>query len=193
MSSGDHLALPAWEALVVDAAGTAIDFWGFKDSHGRIWALLYMRGQSLTAAELQAALGLSKGAVSLALRELEHWHVVQRVRSLGSRSWRYEAETDFMTMISRVISEREAALLNRLRGQLERAEAEALAAKIPGEVLERLRRLRQLAQLSEQALGAFLSTAQLDARGVAQALNRRVRETVSSALRGRRRRGDKKK
>src|SRR6476661_6372016 len=60
-ASAGHLE--PWEALVVDAVGNTIDFWRFKRNHGRVWALLYLRGKPSSAAEIQRALGLSKGAV----------------------------------------------------------------------------------------------------------------------------------
>ena len=41
-----------WEALVVDAVGSVIDFWKFKRNQGRVWALLYLRGRALSAAEI---------------------------------------------------------------------------------------------------------------------------------------------
>ena len=36
--------LPRWEALTTDAVGNVIEFWGFKHNQGRVWALLYLRG-----------------------------------------------------------------------------------------------------------------------------------------------------
>src|ERR1700726_1085527 len=86
--------LEPWEALVVDAVGSVIEFWGFKSNHGRIWALLYLRGTPLSALQLQTELGLSKGAVSMVTRELEQWGVVNRVRVPGAHSWLFDAETN---------------------------------------------------------------------------------------------------
>src|SRR5437870_5171843 len=80
--------LEPWEALVVDAVGNTIDFWRFKRNHGRVWALLYLRGRALSAAEIQEALGLSKGAVSMVTREIESWGVIHRARAPGDATWR---------------------------------------------------------------------------------------------------------
>ena len=74
------------ECQAADAVGNFIEFWGFKRNHGRIWALLYLQGQPLTAAELQSRLGLSKGGVSMMTRELERWGVIHRRRPPGARS-----------------------------------------------------------------------------------------------------------
>ena len=102
----DGGTLNAWEVLVVNAVGSVIEFWGFKRNQGRVWALLYLRDQALTAAEIEKELDLSKGGVSMLIRDLERWGVVLRVRTPGDASWRYRAETDLLQMARRVIEER---------------------------------------------------------------------------------------
>ena len=155
--------LEPWEALVVDAVGNVIEFWQFKRNHGRVWALLYLRGRALSAGELQGALGLSKGAVSMLARELEQWRVVRRVRTPGDDVGRYAAETDLMRMVNRVISEREATLVETVKNDLEEAEHLMKAqGGVPTEVQDRLRRMKTLANIVDRALRAFLSTARLD-------------------------------
>lgn len=162
--------LRPWEALVVDAVGNLIEFWNFKRNQGRVWALLYLRGRALTAAQIQSTLGLSKGAVSMLVRELEQWSVVVRVRSPHDDAWRFAAETELMKMIGRVISERERGLVQSVREDLERAERVARDDDVPREVLDRLRRMRTLAVFVEKALRVFVDTARFDAIGVLDVL-----------------------
>jgi HTH-type transcriptional regulator, glycine betaine synthesis regulator len=163
--------LAPWEALVIDAVGNTIDFWRFKRNHGRVWALLYLRGRPLAAADVQEELGLSKGGVSMVTRELEGWGVVRRVRTPGDATWRFVAETDLMKMIRRVIEDREAAFVARVREDLEDAEAMAReAGDVPAEVLARVARMRTLAVLVDKALRAFILTARLDVVGAANVL-----------------------
>lgn len=163
--------LQVFEAIVVEAVGRVIEFWGFKRNQGCVWALLYLRGRPLSAQELQEELDLSKGAVSMLTRELEHWGVIRRVRAPGETVWRFAAETDLKRMIGRVVKEREAGMLARVREDLE--EAEALARRsgdVPKEVLARLSRLRILAALAENAVRLFVDTAQLNARPALEVL-----------------------
>jgi len=162
--------LAPWEALVVDAVGNVIDFWQFKRNQGRVWALLYLRGRPHNAQDLQEALGLSKGAVSILVRELEQWQIVRRVRTPADGTWRYEAEVDLMKMVRKVIEEREASLVTRVRRDLERAEKIAKEAGAPKEARQRLERMRKLSSLVEKALLAFLKTARLDVLGAFQIL-----------------------
>ena len=162
-------ALSSWEALVADAVGTVIAFWGFKHNQGRLWALLYLRGRAMTAGELQDALGLSKGAVSILTRELTAWGVVHKVKGPGRAHYSYCCETDLMAMISRVIRAREAGMLARVRADLDEAYAEARRdARISPAGLERLKRLRTLATMVERAVFTFSRSARMD---VGQALS----------------------
>ena len=164
-------SLPAWESMVSDAVGNAIEFWGFKRNMGRVWALLYLRGEPMTAAELQDALELSKGAVSMIVRELEQWEVIRRVRSSGSSSWSFVAETDLMRMVATVIRAREAGIIARVHADLEQAAEKAREnGGARPESLDRLGRIRALAVLMEQAVAIFLQTAQLNMAEVASIL-----------------------
>ena len=154
----------------MDVVGEVIAFWGFKHNHGRIWALLYLRDASLTAAELQEILDLSKGAVSMLTRDLEEWEIIHHDLEPATGTRRYAANTDMMRMIARVIHRREAGIIHQAYAALQAAEAEAAAAGASPETLERIRRMRQLAEFMDQALGVFTRTARLDLRRLVGAL-----------------------
>jgi DNA-binding transcriptional regulator GbsR (MarR family) len=87
---------------VADAVGALMEFWGFKRLMGRVWTLLYLRGEPLSAAELCEQLEISSGAASMTLAEMEHWGVVVRSRKAGDRREYFEAEADIWRMISRL-------------------------------------------------------------------------------------------
>lgn len=161
--------LQPWEARAVHAVGEIIGFWGFKPNQGRVWALLYLRGQALSAAEIQTELGLSKGAVSMITRELEQWGVLRRSRG-RSRAWRFEAEQDLLGMVRRVLERRERPLLASVLAELAAAEAAASAAPRGPDELDRLARVRHVAELFDRALQTFLLTAHLDLEDTAAAL-----------------------
>jgi HTH-type transcriptional regulator, glycine betaine synthesis regulator len=83
--------LPPWESIAVEAVGHVIEFWGFKHNQGRLWALLYLRAEAMSATQLEEQLGLSKGGVSMLVRDLERWGVVHRVRQPGAGAWHYRS------------------------------------------------------------------------------------------------------
>jgi HTH-type transcriptional regulator, glycine betaine synthesis regulator len=160
------------ELVVSDVVGRLIEFWGFKRNMGRVWSVLYLSPQPLSAEDLRELLQLSSGAVSMTLSELSRWGVVRKVWIQGERKDFFAAEVQLWKMISRVFNEREkieilAAIeafeeilpdLERMRKDPDpevRARAELQH--------ERITHLLDLSKLGQRLLDALLSTAKLDA------------------------------
>ncbi len=176
-SEREPRALTASEIAVSDVIGRLIEFWGFKRNMGRVWSVLYLSPDPLSAEDLRHLLRLSSGAVSMTLSELSRWGVVRKVWVQGERKDFFVAEVQLWRMISRVFNEREkveivsaieafeAALraLDRAKsGPSSRplTEAEARRAELQR---ERITNLLELAKLGQGLLDALLSTAKLDA------------------------------
>ncbi len=160
------------EVIVTDLIGRLIEFWGFKRNMGRIWAVLYLSPEPMSARDLQDVLKLSSGAVSMTLNELLRWGVVKKVWSPGQRRDYFAAEVQLWKMISRVMAEREGG---EISAAIEACE-EALASlqehlESDDEKVRERAKLQQtrivallgLAKLGKQLLDALLSTAKLDA------------------------------
>jgi DNA-binding transcriptional regulator GbsR (MarR family) len=170
-SSREGRTLWPSEALVSDVVGRLIEFWGFKRNMGRVWTVLYLSPDPMSAEDLRRALTLSSGAVSMTLSELSRWGVVRKVWVQGERKDFYTAEVQLWRMISRVFSEREKAeiaaaidaLGEALRG-LDRIEANDPQTRARVTLQrERIKNLLELAKLGQQLLDALLATAKLDA------------------------------
>ncbi len=160
------------EALVSDAIGRLIEFWGFKRNMGRLWAILYLSERPLSAPELQERLQLSSGGVSMTLSELLRWGVVKKVWIQGERRDHYEAEGNFWKMISRVFAERERVEILDAIDAMEDAlkYAEGRAKKGPaGEKArathqqDRIEQLLALAWVGKQLVDGLISDAKVDA------------------------------
>ena len=149
---------------VADAVGALMEFWGFRRVMGRVWTLLYLRGEALAAAELCEQLEISSGAASMALGELEHWGVVRRSRKPGDRREYFEAETDVWKMISRVLRERELLQIERALEVFERArmELERLGGTRLGEIADRIEKLSDLARLGRGLLRSLVQQGRVD-------------------------------
>ncbi len=159
-TSPDGLA--DWERLATEAVGDVIEFWGFKHNHGRLWALLFVRGEAMTGRQIRESLGLSKGAISMLTNDLRDWGILRRSRPPGSRAVHYAAEDDFLGMIRRVIRDRELTLVEEVRTTLDDAILAAETGEADAETLERLRRMYRLATMVKNAVELFLSSARLD-------------------------------
>jgi len=166
------LALSEAEAVVTDAVGRLMEFWGFKRNMGRVWAVMYLSPTPLTAGDLKDLLQISSGAVSMTLAELMRWGVVKKVWVQGERKDFFVAEVALWRMISRVLGERERTeVLVAIEG-FERAigELEQKQKKSDDETrsridlqLRRIRALLELAKLGRTLLDALLATAKVDA------------------------------
>ncbi len=155
--------------VVADAVGRLMEFWGFKRTMGRIWATLYLAEKPLAAAELCERLGISSGAASMTLSDLERWGVIHRLFRPGERREFFEAETHIWKMVSRVFEERERHELKRFIEALEGARAALAKADVPGAqraatqfALIRVGRLLDLAHLGQGILSAFLERGEVD-------------------------------
>ena len=160
-------SLARWEQIAIEAVGDAIEFWGFKRNQGRVWALLYLRDEGLTAAQIQRLLDLSKGGVSMLIRDQERWRVIRREPALDDPSSRYRAETELIRMVTRVVEQREGELVSRIRNEI--SEARRLAAEsgdVPRHRMARLDKMGLLADHTERALRLFVRTARLDVGGM---------------------------
>jgi HTH-type transcriptional regulator, glycine betaine synthesis regulator len=167
------------EAAVSDVVGRLIEFWGFKRNMGRIWTVLYLSPEPLSAEDLRHALKLSSGAVSMTLSDLSRWGVVRRVWIQGERKDFYTAEVQLWRMISRVFKEREKTevtlaieAFEEALNQLDRARksADPEARTRANLQYERISQLLELAKLGRRLLDALVSTAKVDAEPLARFL-----------------------
>jgi DNA-binding transcriptional regulator GbsR (MarR family) len=90
----------------VEHWGGMARLWGINSTMGELFALLYLTGVEWSADDLRAQLRISRGNVSMNLRELISWGVVYKMHRQGERREYYRAETDVWTLFRRIIVER---------------------------------------------------------------------------------------
>ena len=161
------------ELAVSDVIGRLIEFWGFKRNMGRVWSVLYLSPDPLSADDLRQVLQLSSGAVSMTLSELSRWGVVRKVWIQGERKDFYAAEVQLWRMISRVFNERERSEIvaaidafEEALVSLERTKKTSTDAAVRARAElqhERITQLLKLAKMGKGLLDALLSTAKIDA------------------------------
>jgi DNA-binding transcriptional regulator GbsR (MarR family) len=98
--------------------------WGINATMGELFALLYITGTDWTADELRLHLRISRGNVSMNLRELMNWGVVHKMHRQGERREFYRAEADVWTLFRRILTERKRRELDPTLGLLERTARE---------------------------------------------------------------------
>jgi HTH-type transcriptional regulator, glycine betaine synthesis regulator len=125
--------------------------WGINASMGELFALLYISGDLWTAEALKERLDVSRGNVSMNLRELMSWGVVHKVHRPGERREFYRAETDVWTLFRRILFERKRRELDPTLLVLERTVALIESESVPDRA--RLDRIASLGRFFEQING----------------------------------------
>ncbi|HVS66644.1 MAG TPA: MarR family transcriptional regulator [Thermoanaerobaculia bacterium] len=83
--------------------GSLGTFWGVSPTTARVFGWLLSRSEPADAVEIMEGLDLSRGAVSMACRELREWRLITTERMPGSRRTLYHPETDFEKVVRHVI------------------------------------------------------------------------------------------
>jgi len=139
--------------------GSLGTFWGVPPTTARVFGWLFSRTEPADAEEIMEGLDLSRGAVSMACKELREWGLVTQERAAGSRRVLYVPETDLEKLIRHVVQIRKRRewdpILENLREwipQLEQDPTEESAV-----FAERLRALEELVGLGDSIVERFLS------------------------------------
>ena len=105
--------LPELQELA-EQIGEFIHYWGFKRVHGRIWTSLFLAKKPLDAADLVNQLSISKALVSISLRELLEFDVIQEVGKSPRGTHLYRTNPDILSVILSVLRQREKRMLSRI-------------------------------------------------------------------------------
>lgn len=171
------------EIAVSDVVGRLIEFWGFKRNMGRIWAVLYLSPEPLSAEDLRAALQLSSGAVSMTVNDLLRWGVVRKVWVQGERKDFYTAEVQLWRMISRVFNEREKSEIILAIESFEEALVDVAKLRSSADPKvraraelqhDRIKQLLELSKLGRRLVETLLATAKIDAEPLVRFLLRQA-------------------
>ena len=80
--------------------------WGVNRTVGQIYALLFLSPEALNADTIVEALGISRSNVSMSLRELQSWRLVQMVHKVGDRREYFESPKDVWEIFRVLVDEK---------------------------------------------------------------------------------------
>jgi DNA-binding transcriptional regulator GbsR (MarR family) len=142
--------------------------WGINRTVGQIYALLFLAERPLSADQITEALGVSRSNVSMGLKELEGWRLVQRRHLPGERREFYSAPDDIWQIVRTLIEERRKReidpTLSMLRDVL-------LDSPTGAEERHALAKMRQMHDLLELLTGWADDVMRLDNDSLAQLLS----------------------
>lgn len=87
-------ALTPARELLIDSWPQVMKPWGIPKAAARIHALLLSAPDSLPPSDIKSTLSISDGSISTQLRLLEELGMVERLRIMGTRGYRYRAIED---------------------------------------------------------------------------------------------------
>ncbi len=130
-------------------------FWGFSKAMGAIYGAIYLSPTPLGLDDLVDQAGITKGAVSTNVRNLERLKVIHKHLKVGDRKDYYVAETDFLKIIKGVLREREQSefdhalrsvgdsleIINTAKGSISDSELEAFYKERLGEMKKAFNKL----------------------------------------------------
>jgi DNA-binding transcriptional regulator GbsR (MarR family) len=80
--------------------------WGIPRTMAQVHALLFISDVPMSADEVMAGLGISRGNASMTLRSLVDWGIVSRIHRRGDRKEYFAAEQDVWKMFRTIIAQR---------------------------------------------------------------------------------------
>ena len=179
-SSDAAAAVDRARKQVGEAVAELMSFWNFKPSMGRVWTALYLSQDPLSADALVARTGLSVGSVSMTLSDLRDWGVVAEAGRVDGKRC-YLAETDIVSMISKVFREREMVMISKAMGRFAEAmrvlDAEGRSST-PGQMIEsrfvatRVQRLHGLSRAGQRMVEQLVKVGRVDMAAIRNKLTR---------------------
>jgi DNA-binding transcriptional regulator GbsR (MarR family) len=131
MSKQDDMrVLPELEEFS-NQVGTFMEYWGFKRVHGQIWSHIYLSESPLDAAGLMRKLQISKALVSISLKELLDFGVLEEAGKSARGTRLYRAREDLGATILDTLRRRERKMMSRILA------ASSLLEKLDDEELSR--------------------------------------------------------
>ena len=110
-----HQALIDVQDSMLDGLSQLLDYFGFSKVMGQLYGVLLLSPEPLSLDDFMDRLDISKASVSMNMRTLEHLGMVRQVWVRGKTGRRkyYEAETDFIQIVTNILNGREMRDVDR--------------------------------------------------------------------------------
>jgi DNA-binding transcriptional regulator GbsR (MarR family) len=142
--------------------------WGINRTVGQIYALLFLSRQPLNADEIAEKLGFSRSNVSMGLKELESWRLVQLQHVPGDRREYFSTPEDIWAIVRTLAAERKRREVDPTLTMLR-----AVLMDTPSNEDERhaQARMQEMHELIELLTNWFADVESLDNKSLVQLLN----------------------
>ena len=125
MPDPHNTSMPTARRDFIDLWGQMANHWGINRTMAQIHALLMISPDPMPAEQIMDELHISRGNVSMNLRELINWGIVRRTSLPGDRRDFFTTETDVWSMFQIILRERKKRELDPLLSRLDECLAHA--------------------------------------------------------------------
>ena len=148
--------------------GSLGSFWGVSPTTARVFGWLFSRATPADAQEIMEGLDLSRGAVSMACRELREWGLVSPETVSGSRRIIYHPETDLEKVVRHVVQIRKRREWDPILENLQEWVPELQADPDPEARVfaERLQAIEDLVEIADAIAERFLKGGTVEKLGL---------------------------
>ena len=155
---------------LADGIGEFIEYWGFKKIHGKIWALVFLSEAPVDANYLMKNLGVSKSLVSMSIKDLLHYNVIQEAPDKKS-TVKYVSNKDLATVITDVLMAREAKMLLKIKASCELVKRLEPGTVSPYVDRKKLKSLERMISAADKALKALITLKQMNLSELSEVMN----------------------
>lgn len=145
----------------IESIGKLCDSFGLNRFVAQLYAVLYLSSKPISLDDIAEKMQVSKGNVSINIRELEKWGAVRNVWVKGSRKDFYEAELDIKKVFSNKLKSSMQRRITEVTDMID--EFNKIVASAGGELNEeekavakiysdRLKKIEELKSLASSAL-----------------------------------------
>lgn len=124
--------------------------WGINRTVGQIYALLFLSEEPLNAEQITAALGVSRSNVSMGLKELDAWRLVQRRHLPGDRREYFRAPDDIWEILRTLAEQRRKREIDPTLSMLRDVLMEEPTNEADRKAQDRMREMHDLIDLVTQ-------------------------------------------
>jgi DNA-binding transcriptional regulator GbsR (MarR family) len=140
---------------LIESWGSMGALWGINRSMARVHALLIATEAPLTLDDIADRLEISRGNVSMCLKDLRSWGVIKKIHERGDRKDYFVTEPEVWTMFFRILSQRKQREFDPVLESLR--EALAVADEDESEVVRaRLEEMTNLLVTLDKLAARFL-------------------------------------
>jgi DNA-binding transcriptional regulator GbsR (MarR family) len=125
MADPHNASMPTARRDFIDLWGQMANHWGISRAMAQIHALLMISPSPVPAEQIMEELHISRGNVSMNLRELINWGIVRRTSLPGDRRDFFTTEADVWSMFQIILRERKKRELDPLLSRLDECLAHA--------------------------------------------------------------------